>query len=90
MHLDEAFNTPRESLTWVTYNTYRALTGHLHICYPFKALCQMSERTYFIIVLLITSVGSHVLLRSPALRGKIARARNRNFLNVGYIEIVIF
>ena len=30
----------------------------------------MGERTYFIIGLLISTVGRHVLLQSPALRGK--------------------
>ena len=70
MHLDEAFKTPCESLTWVAHNTWREGTGHLHICYTFKAVCQMSEDTYFIIGLLIISVGRHAILRSPALRGK--------------------
>ena len=38
--------------------------------YSFEALWQMSELTYFIIGLLICSVGRHVLLQMPALRGK--------------------
>ena len=38
--------------------------------YCFEALWQMSERTYLIIGLLILSVGRHVVLQSPALRGK--------------------
>ena len=70
MHLDRAFKMSCKSLTWVACNTWSPRTGHLHLCYPFRALCQISERTYFIIGLLFTSLGRHVLLRSPELRRK--------------------
>ena len=36
MHLDEAFKTPCESLTWVVYNMWRACTSHLHLFLFFR------------------------------------------------------
>ena len=32
MHTNQCFKTPRESLTWAAYNTWRARAGHLHLC----------------------------------------------------------
>ena len=70
MHLDEAFKAPCKLLPGVRI----ASAGNVQvICTSldsYKASCQDSERTWFMLGLLIDTVGGYVLLRSPVRSNK--------------------